>query len=196
MAVSRRLRLRGEMERFFSRSLRNAATNGASISSKVSREGGLCRCFSINRNRRRKASRYEAMVCVLACFCCSKRWVKKPSNKPGKLDVLFISESSNASLTAQRPVPSVLDKRSDTSRYRLDGRVRDKWKEPEGAARHRRRSDTNVKVFEWRIDGANADIGISDSMPSPGLCRVWWSSSSTIPIWRFFPHFSNKVNSA
>src|SRR5437879_3274473 len=50
---------------------------------------------------------------------------------------------------------TVLDKRSDTSRYRLDGRVRDKWKEPEGAARHRRRSDTNVKVFEWRIDGEN-----------------------------------------
>src|SRR5207302_3919596 len=53
----------------------------------------------------------------------SKRWVKKPSNKPGKLDVLFISEPSNASLTAQRPVPSALDKRSDTSRYRLDGRA-------------------------------------------------------------------------
>src|ERR1700722_2087262 len=152
MAVSRRLRLRGEMERLFSRSLRNAATNGASISSKVSREGGLCRRFSVNRNRRRNVSRYEAMVCVLACFCCSKRWVKKPSNKPGKLDVLFIAESSNASLTSQRPVPSVLDKPSDTSRYRLDGRVRDKWKEPEDAARHRRRSHTSAKVSESRID--------------------------------------------
>src|SRR5580700_4463490 len=89
----------------------------------------------------------EAMVWVLACFCCSKRWVKKPSNKPGKLDVLFISESSNTSLTAQRLVPSVLDKRSNTNRYRLDGRVRDKWKVPEDAARHLRRSDTNVRVF-------------------------------------------------
>src|SRR5258705_13225168 len=65
MAVSRRLRLRGEMERLFSRSFKNAATNGASISSKVNREGGLCRRFSENRNRSRNVSRYEAMVGVL-----------------------------------------------------------------------------------------------------------------------------------
>src|SRR5712691_7789282 len=60
MAVSRRLRLRGEMERLFSRSFRNAATNGASISSKANREGGLCRRFSVNRNRSRNVSRYES----------------------------------------------------------------------------------------------------------------------------------------
>src|SRR5207244_13231750 len=104
MAVSRRLRLRGEMERLFSRSFRNGATNGASISSKVNREGGLCRRFSVNRNRSRNVSRYEAMVCGLACFCCSKRWVKKPSNKTEKLDVLLVAEPANASLYTLRLV--------------------------------------------------------------------------------------------
>jgi hypothetical protein len=53
----------------------------------------------------------------------------------------------------------------------------------------------NLQLEQRKGDDA-ADIGIIGSMPSPGLCRVWRSSSSTIPIWRFFPHFSNKLNSA
>src|SRR5207245_2156425 len=81
MAVSRRLRLRGEMERLFSRSFRNAASNGASISSKVNREGGLCRRFLASRSSRRHVSGYEALYGVRkSCRRCP--WLSNSPRRP------------------------------------------------------------------------------------------------------------------
>ena len=57
MAVKRRLRLRAVIPRLFSRSSRNAAIIGASISSKASRAGDLCRRCWANCRSKRKVSR-------------------------------------------------------------------------------------------------------------------------------------------
>jgi hypothetical protein len=56
MAVRRTLRLLALLPRCFSRSSRNAQTNGASISESSKLEGGLCRCFCAKFGSKRKVS--------------------------------------------------------------------------------------------------------------------------------------------
>src|SRR5215472_7412351 len=85
MAVNRRFRLLGPLCRAFSRSSRNAAIKEASRSRNAKPDGGLRRRFWANCNKRRKVSRYEAIVCALALRWVSRRIVKNDSSKDGKL---------------------------------------------------------------------------------------------------------------
>src|SRR5271169_6652577 len=108
------------------------------------------------------------MVLGLACLCCIKRWVKKPSNRTAKLDALFISALPSASPDAPPPAPSAPDMSSDTNRYRRHGRVRDKWKESEDGAPHLRQSDTSSPRFAQQIGDESRAAADRDSRTSPG----------------------------
>src|SRR6266851_318471 len=68
----------------------NHTIKGASIACSASRAGGVCNCCCANVSSMRKVSRYELIVCGLACRCCMSRWVKNRSNSGAKLAIAVV----------------------------------------------------------------------------------------------------------
>ena len=84
-----------------------------------------------NRRNSLKVSRYDAMVCGLACCWSIRRSVKKRSNSAGKSDVAFMmtTPASDAPAAGQ-PDLAVAGAQTGTSRCRICRRGQGTWTTP------------------------------------------------------------------
>ena len=71
------------------------------MASNVSCAGGVCNRCCTNFSNKRKVSRYELIVCGLACRYCMSRWVKNRSKSGAKLVVVVFMADPTSSVPSE-----------------------------------------------------------------------------------------------
>src|SRR5271167_3123909 len=86
------------------------------MSSISNRDGGFRSFFSKNLSSKRKVSRYEQIVCGLACFCRIRRLVKKLWRRGARLGAAVIPLPPSGCSACWLLTASVRGIHSDTNR--------------------------------------------------------------------------------
>src|SRR6266446_6985577 len=131
------------------------------------------------------------MVCGLAWRCCIKRWVKKHCKSGAKVVGVIMADPPSDARAGAWLLASAPESCLNTIACPRRGHDRGRRTRSAGGVLDLGWTDTTLPACWLRIGVSYADVGITDSMPAAGLCRLSRDGSSIPSVWRCVPHFSD-----